>query len=367
MKRNFLKIYILVYIFFALNSCTTNISNQNSTKNSFNDKIIKCIDYTEYNIGLYPVEIIVPMNQTIAQGLSILVTDNSGNLIVFDGGRIGDADYLCDVIKDKGGIVKYWFITHIHDDHIGALWQILNSKRTDIVIENLYYDFASFDWYYDKMGNDAGIYNLFVNAIKDYNEFMKSNKNSIINVLDKPKSNFVFTSDNALLDDDNKDIDSKVNTEITVEVLNKHYEFDHDPINNTSIVYMIKIKLGDKNFNMLILGDLGYEGGKELFNDNFNEIIDNGKRMYSYSVYNLDAKQIIENVDIITLSHHGQNGIDPELYKKFNPKIIIWPTSKDIYENINNKYYTDDTKASLNSIDSIKYQILSYMETALIR
>lgn len=333
--------------------------------------------YNNYEIiNSSPVEIIVPKNQTNSQSLSIVVNDNLGHLLVFDGGRIEDADYLCDIIKDNGGVVTSWFITHIHDDHIGALYEILSKKRTDIIIKEIVYNFANFDWYYSKMGDDAGIYFLFENAIKDYNEFLKQNNLNVVNILNesnlKSESHqYIFeygiitkgdspifecgTPPRSKMDSEEWDV---INTIMRVNMLNDLYLLDKDPINNTSIVYCVEF-FYPKKFNLIIFGDLGYQGGNILF-DTINENISNNK---SRSYYN----NILDNTEILVLSHHGQNGIDPELYKKFSPKVVIWPTSKDIYNNSHGRYYTDDTKKVLSEIESIELQIKSYEETAVIR
>ena len=301
---------------------------------------IKKIDYKYYDVlDISPAKIIIPKNQTISQSLSILVNDGYGNLVVFDGGRVEDADYLCDIIKDNGGVVKTWFITHIHDDHIGALYKILIDKRTDIEIKELYYNFASFDWYYEKMGNDAGIYYLFENAIKDYNDNLKSINKEGMQILDKNTTK-------------NIDYMYKGENTINISILNNLYMLDQDPINNTSIVYYVSM-LNNKA-NMMIFGDLGYEGGNKLF-----EFLDRND--------NVNLSKNIYSSHILVLAHHGQNGIDPGLYKKFKPKVIVWPTSNDIYANTHGRYYTNDTKKVLSKIKSIKYQIKSYEETAVIR
>lgn len=315
-------------------SASNEIINNNTTTSYKDD----CKYYDIFNIS--PVEIIVPKNQTVAQGLSVLVNDGKGNLIVFDGGRVEDADYLSDIIKDNGWVVKTWYITHIHDDHIGALYKILSDKRTDIVIKELYYDFANFDWYYEKMGNDAGIYTLFDNAIRDYNVYMKSINKAELKVLEK-----------AAIDYRDKENDESNNI-VDVTVLNNVYAIDQDPINNTSIVYLVSIM--NNKVNMLILGDLGYGGGEKFFNDVENQ-------------FEFWLKKKLYGSDIIVLAHHGQNGIDPKLYKRFTPSVIIWPTSEDIYLNSHGRYYTNDTKKVLSEIDTIEYQIKSYEETAIIR
>ena len=335
---------ILICAIHLLFSCNTSTKESNLAQGESvvetESQTIKKIDYKYYDVlDISPAKIIIPKNQTISQSLSILVNDGYGNLVVFDGGRVEDADYLCDIIKDNGGVVKTWFITHIHDDHIGALYKILIDKRTDIEIKELYYNFASFDWYYEKMGNDAGIYYLFENAIKDYNDNLKSINKEGMQILDKNTTK-------------NIDYMYKGENTINISILNNLYMLDQDPINNTSIVYYVSM-LNNKA-NMMIFGDLGYEGGNKLFEFlDRNDDVNLAKNIYSSH--------------ILVLAHHGQNGIDPELYKKFKPKVIVWPTSNDIYANTHGRYYTNDTKKVLSKIKSIKYQIKSYEETAVIR
>ena len=332
-----------IYVF----SCNNNNKSIISSNKEINHNEVSSYIYDNpnyYNIfNIEPAKIIIPKNQSNSQSLSVVVVDGDGNIVVFDGGRVEDADYLCDIVKDNGGIVKIWFITHIHDDHIGALYKILNEKRTDIEIRQLYYDFASFEWYYKKMGEDAGVYYLFENAIKEFNEFLINNNKAPISISNKNNNSLFGTLD----------------SELSVFALNNHFELDSDPINNTSIAYMVNIK----DIHMLILGDLGFDGGSILFNDNFLDNESDNNILY-HSLEN--GYYTSHPIEILVLSHHGQNGIDPILYKKLKPKVVVWPTSKDIYENKNSRYYTDNTKNVLSEISSIKYQIKSYEETAII-
>ncbi len=43
-----------------------------------------------------------------------------GQLIVVDGGWTEDADFVRQTIKEMGGKVDAWILTHPHQDHIGA-------------------------------------------------------------------------------------------------------------------------------------------------------------------------------------------------------------------------------------------------------
>ena len=328
-------IFLLLISILMLSSCS---KSDEEVKNI--EMEVEKISYNFYatDFGLAPCEIIIPKNQTVSQSLSIVVTDDEDNLIVFDGGRVEDADYLTKIIKDKGGKVKTWYLTHIHDDHIGALYEIMNKKKSDITIENLVYDFADFEWYYEKMGDDAGIYYLFEDALREYNNFLVENGKEKINIINDlsvdEKKVYKYKDAN------NSDV-------FTVYVLNNLYKLDQDPINNTSIAYFVQFA---NDASMIIFGDLGYEGGYKLFEDlETSETVE---------------KDLVYRSDIIVLSHHGQGGIDPILYNNFEyPQIIIWPTSKDIYENRNKKYDTDNVKKVLKDIDSIEKEIKSYEDT----
>lgn len=376
LKLKYLKFCSLLICILLIFSCSKNEHNNeavNANVEKQKDIVSKYdIDYKYYDIfGFESANIIIPKNQTNSQSLSILVNDGHNNLVVFDGGRIEDADYLCDIIKDNGGKVKYWFITHIHDDHIGALYKILSDKRVDITIESLFYDFANYDWYYEKMGSDAGIYNLFLYAIHEYNKYLNDNDFSEMKVHNANLFDFsCYYYDKWFNNETKKWMDTPY-SKVQVKILNNHYEIDSDPINNTSVAYMVRVEKA----KLFIPGDLGYVGGNKLFDECFKwkdiTPYSDGSGFYSSNKYepkgNFVSGENFENIDIIALSHHGQNGIDPLLYKKLKPSVIIWPTSKDVYENESKNFLTDDTKKVLSEIETIKYQIKSYEETAVIR
>lgn len=309
-------IFVLIFTLF---SC-----GQNNAKETDSSRLFK------------HSKIIVPKNQTISQSLSVIVKNDNGKLIVFDGGRKEDSEYLVEVIKENGGVVDGWYLTHIHDDHIGALYEILSKKDTSITIKNIYYSFADFDWYYEYMGNDAGIMYLFAKAVIDYNKDLVESNRAPINLTNKLVKGTRHVYDES---------------ELAVEVLNNMYKISHDPINNTSIVFSVEIE--DKK--MIIFGDLGKQGGDRFFSDyGVNE-----------SDVNSKTESVFREYHILVLAHHGQGGIDAKYYRLFKPKVVIWCTSEDIYENVNNKYTTYDTKEVLKELEPY-LEVISYKETVII-
>ena len=256
-------------------------------------------------------EVWVLQPQTIAQSLGIAVKTKGGELIIFDGGRKEDADCLYKFIKRNGGKVSAWFLSHIHDDHAGAIYEIMD-KHKDIKIENLYYNFADFDFYYSVEGDDAGIALLLLEKFGDLEKYgMK--------IHDKIKAR-----DEIELDD------------VKVEVMNDIYLLAEDGINNSSIIY--KVYMGDKS--MIVLGDLSLLGGESLLKDRGDEL----------------------KSDIVVLAHHGRGGVGEDVYRAINPEIVIWPSTEKIY----NSEGGLQTRAWFDKMN-VKKEVLSFEGTYVIK
>lgn len=256
-------------------------------------------------------ELIFPTHQETGQMMSCIFKTKNNKIIIFDGGRKGDAKFLVDIINNYGIYeVDSWFISHIHDDHIGAICEVMNEYRNKLHIKNIYYNFADLEWYYKKMGEDAGYVNLILYWFNEYNNYCHSNNKEVYFHSNIKKLDYFFIDD------------------VRVNVLNDIYLFDSDPINNTSIVYSLDVL--DKK--IMVLGDIGWYGGDAILRDTKKD----------------DLKS-----DIVILSHHGQSGCGYELYEAISAKIALWPTTKYIYENINNIYKTNETIEWMEKLNAI--------------
>ena len=78
--------------------------------------------------------------------------------------------------------------------------------------------------------------------------------------------------------------------------------------NDTSVVFKVE---GEKS-SVLILGDLGWEGGKEL--------------MQVCSQEELFA-------DYTQMAHHGQNGVTKECYEYIRPQRCLWSAPDWLWDN----------------------------------
>ena len=83
--------------------------------------------------------------------LSTVFVSPEGKILVVDGGNLEgggkDGQFLGEFLRSLGGYVDYWFITHAHGDHYGAL--VTMSERPDfygVTIGEIIYNFPERKW-----------------------------------------------------------------------------------------------------------------------------------------------------------------------------------------------------------------------------
>ena len=222
------------------------------------------------------------MEQKTQCGYIIRTANNS--LIIVDGGRDKDAELVLNYINKYGnGKVDYWFITHPHGDHVGALTELLEIE--DIQIENLCYSYNTIDWYekYDPRGYEAES-----KAIKS----LESNK--IINKI-QPKKGQIIDIDNLRCD---------IIRVSNPEIINS----GDDNGNDSSMVF--KFTATDINKSMLFLGDAFKQVSIEL----------------------MENPDILKS-DVVQMAHHGQNGVTKEVYDAIAPEICCVNAPEWLYNN----------------------------------
>ena len=90
--------------------------------------------------------------------------------------------------------------------------------------------------------------------------------------------------------------------------------------------------------SILFLGDMSSEGGK---------------RLLQYEKDDLKA-------DIVQMAHHGQAGVDEDVYKAISPSIALWPTPKWLYnQSDDSQYRINETKGWMNKLGTRSYVVLS--------
>lgn len=221
---------------------------------------------------------------TGAQNLSIVIKSPNGKLIVIDGGWEADADKLSSLILQQGGNVDAWLITHPHEDHVGALCAILNDSVRKIKIDKIYCSLATPDWYRQVSPTGAGIADQLLSA------FTKLPVGTVTNNIGRG---------------------TEINIDdVNIRVLNNRGVYTYNGVNNSSMVYKIRVS----GQSILILGDLAYDGGKDL-------------------IKTCTAAEL--KSDIVQMAHHGQQGVDQDAYALIAPTTCLWPTPAWLWDNDN--------------------------------
>ena len=211
-----------------------------------------------------------------------------GSLLVVDGGVPENAQKLVSAITAAGGSVDAWLITHPQDDHVGALYEILHNRSTEIEIKNIYYNFHDFSWYSKVAPDEQGM---------------------VWNLMEEFKAISASDSATALHSDIKKGDVIEVSSGITVRILNDPLKIEDSvyAVNDSGVMYEISFE--GKNF--FVPGDMGPDGGEQLLKEGVLEGM---------------------NADFCVMSHHGQNGLKESFYRKLSPKACIWSCPAWIYD-----------------------------------
>ena len=221
--------------------------------------------------------------------LSTVFVSPEGKILVVDGGNIErggkDGQFLGEFLRSLGGHVDYWFITHAHNDHYGAL--VTMSERPDfygVTIGEIIYNFPERKWLLAREpGSTPYLNNFCDNVLGKCLKDVKRGDCSPGRVVNFGSWSF--------------------------EILNEPFRCDGNTINNASV--MISVKAGGKTW--LETGDLGVEGGRD-------------------AMKKLGARL---KHDIVFLAHHGQNGVDKAFYAAVAPEAAVWPTPSWLWDNNN--------------------------------
>ena len=229
-------------------------------------------------------------NRTNQQMMSFIVETADGKVIVIDGGCAGDADCLLENLQTITGsevpTVDAWFLTHSHADHTGALIELQRTRPQAFVIKVLYYNFPSVQFL---SNNDAAF-------AEEYRRF-RSVEPSLAPVAETITQGDVYQIGNARFD----------------ILYTTDPAFTMNACNNSSSV--IRMTLAGQT--VLFLGDLGVEAGRKLL-----------------AMYGDKLKS-----DFVEMAHHGQNGVEKDVYAAIAPKACLWCTPQWLWDNDAGKGY----------------------------
>ena len=223
-------------------------------------------------------------NSTKSQMLGFVLV-SEGKTAVVDGGTFDDYKQLSSLLLElSGGKVDAWFFTHPHHDHIGAFGKIVKHAEK-ITIDAVYHSFPTID---------------DLKAYESRYEGEVALWNNIFSIFDGVFSGQVHTLNSG-------DI-FKIGA-VNISVLRTYNpEIKNDFINNSSTVY----RVDGENRSVLILGDLGKDGGDDV-------------------IARCDRESLI--ADYTQMAHHGQGGVKRDFYEYIRPQRCIWPSPEWLYNN----------------------------------
>ena len=252
-------------------------------------------------------------NQSDSQMMSYIITTKNKELIVVDGGLDLDAEHLRQAIIARGGKVSAWFISHPHSDHVGALVKLINDGLQEISIDAVYYNFADDNWY---KRNEAYRADMVLKAKEAFNKLGAEKLHGNIK-----------TGDLIQVDD------------VKIHVLNDPYLFTVNAINNSSVA--LRMEIGSKR--VIFLGDMGPEAGAALLKD-------------------VGADGL--KADIVQMAHHGQYGVEKDVYEAIRPSICMWNSPAWLYDNDNGggigsgKWFTLQVRAWMDELGVTKHFVI---------
>lgn len=212
-------------------------------------------------------------------GNSYVMQTDKGKVIVIDGGYREEAPYLRGFVAALGGKVDLWIVTHPHPDHIGALIDILKHPggiRVESILQ------SRFPEEHYKLERSAP------HARKLYR---------LIDSLGIAETDLKEPGLTMKIDGMNLKVLGVTNPEIKTNVYN-----------NSSMV----IRVWDKHRSVLLLADLGIEGGDKLLAHTPKKELD---------------------CDYLQMAHHGQAGVRKSFYQAIKFRACLWPTPTWVYNN----------------------------------
>ncbi|MBO4337882.1 MAG: MBL fold metallo-hydrolase [Lachnospiraceae bacterium] len=253
------------------------------------------------------------------QCMSYTLYTSDGELIVVDGGRAWQSLELVDTIKEYGGVVDAWIITHAHDDHMGVLASVLEAEwdKSEIEIKNIYIGYMDYDAVNAQGLRTEAVQYLWGNLDKRDNVTVL-NTGDVIDVCGFKLE--VFHTCNETVTASSGNI-----------------------LNDGSMVF----KISGRKKSILFLGDIGdnnqeIRAGEGITDDE----IGNGSKMGR-----LIADEIIESFGdrlkstCVQVAHHGNNLMPDYFYEAVSPKTAIFDAPDWLMENRNKEtgessYYT---------------------------
>lgn len=228
-------------------------------------------------------------NRTLTQMMSYVIDTPEGDAIMIDGGTYTpeDSANLREMLHARGGKVAWWFITHPHSDHLGAMLYLMEHDSFDIEVENVCFNFPSLEWLAFK--EEFGMNWRFLEQLKKRGLHVVT-----------AEAGDIYRCGSVAVE--------------MIGVPGNYWEYAKS-LNAISIIFKVHFPQRD----VLFMGDFDVNGEADFL-----------------ARYDKNALRC----DILQMPHHGQNGISRDFYALVSPKICLYTAPKWLWEN--NKYRCND-------------------------
>ena len=220
---------------------------------------------------------------------SHIIREETGKILVIDGGTANDARYLLQKLKQITGQsvphIAGWFFTHPHSDHMDCFFEVMKSLSDEITFDTIYCNFPPAE-YFDYDSPKATV-ETFQTLLPRFAEKVVTVQAGDVVSIGSCCFEVLQTPDLTLA--------------------------ENRGANNASTV--IRLRLGSKT--IMILGDLGIQGGERLLKTY-------GKQLKS---------------DLCQVSHHGQDGCGREVYAAIAPTGCIWTAPDWLWNKEKNEFH----------------------------
>ncbi len=219
---------------------------------------------------------------------SHIIRESGGKILVIDGGTAGDARYLLHRLKEISGQevphIAGWFFTHPHSDHMDCFFEVMNELSDEIEFDKIYCNFPPAD-YFD------------IDSPQSTVETFQS-------LLPRFAEKLVIVQAGDVINIGSCSFEVLQTPDLTLT--------QNRGANDASVV--IRLHLGSKT--IMILGDLGLDGGQRLFKTYGNQL----------------------KSDLCQVSHHGQRGCGREVYAAIAPTGCIWTAPDWLWDKKKNEF-----------------------------
>ena len=225
------------------------------------------------------------------QMMCYVIEGNKHGLVIVDGGYYDDepqAEYVRGQIRDNGGKVDAWILTHFDSDHAG-LFEKIEETNPEFKIDNLFIQ---------DVPNDIELLKENAPWEEEFDCFERFNNSNYTNIENMHKVHSGESYDFIGL---NMKVLSSYDKWIDEEMGNL--------LNNGSIVF----KLSTEKESMLFCADTQDKKVEDYIMENFKDDLPS---------------------DYIQVGHHGNNKFTKEFYETVNPKIAFFPAPTWLMDNI---------------------------------